>query len=147
MPGLHDRPTLVDLPTEWRCLELRLTPLAARAIFAVPMDSLRNATVEIEDVLGPRGRLLTERLRAAPTWAQRFELLDGFLAARVEQAPPPSADVVRGWHRLLETGGRVEIGALAGELRCSGVTSSRSSAGRSGSRRRPWRGSSASTGP
>jgi AraC-like DNA-binding protein len=83
------------------------------------MDSLANATVELEDVLGSEGRLLVDRLRDASSWPERFHLLDEFLGRRFAEAAPPRADVVRAWHRLRTSRGRIEIAALARELGCS----------------------------
>lgn len=49
----------------------------------------------------------------------RFAILDRELAARVLTARPPSAAVLCAWRRLVETGGRVSIGAIVGEVGCS----------------------------
>ena len=52
-------------------------------------------------------------------WDARFELLDAYIARRIEAARLPSPDVARACRRLHETGGRLEVGALAAELGCS----------------------------
>ncbi len=117
--GLHDTYAVVESGPESACLEVRLSPLAAHRILGAPMDALANRAVELEDALGPAASLLTRQLRDTSSWEARFELLDRFLARRLLDARPLSADVVRAWQRLQETAGRVEIGALAGELGCS----------------------------
>ena len=55
----------------------------------------------------------------APDWEARFELLDAYVARRIEAARPPSTDVTWACRRLRDTGGRLELGALAAELGCS----------------------------
>jgi AraC-like DNA-binding protein len=100
-------------------IEVNLTPFAARRMLGVPMHELANRVVRLEDVLGEDGRRLPERLADAESWEARFELLDAFIARRISTVPPPSPAVAYAWRRLIETDGRVGIGELAGELRCS----------------------------
>ncbi len=88
-------------------------------LLGVPMDELSALVVPLEDVLGPTAPLLVERLAEAAGWTARFDLLDALIGARVEEAREPSPDVAWAWHRLVETSGRLPIGALAGELGCS----------------------------
>jgi AraC-like DNA-binding protein len=45
--------------------------------------------------------------------------VDAFVASRLAEAPPPSPSVAWAWKRLGENRGRLDIGALAGELGCS----------------------------
>jgi AraC-like DNA-binding protein len=55
-------------------------------------------------------------LREAPTWEERFALLDAIIAERLRDSRSPSAKVVWAWRRLSATRGRVGIGSLASEL-------------------------------
>ena len=83
------------------------------------MEALTNRVVDLEDLLGGAAALLVEQLHEAPSWDARFDLVDEFVAARLAQARPPSPSVAWAWKRLGENRGRLEIGALAGELGCS----------------------------
>jgi AraC-like DNA-binding protein len=108
--------TVVDGACAPSYLELWLDPLAGYRLLGLPMDELSGQLVDLADVLGPDGRRLGERLREAPTWRQRFALLDRFLLRRLEEGPRPSPEVGRAWERLVGSGGAVPIGRLAEEV-------------------------------
>lgn len=100
-------------------IQVDLSPLAAHALFGMPMRELDPLVLDLDDVLGSGGGRLVERLREAPDWDARFDLLDRVIGRRLEEAPRASPDVAWAWRRLRETGGRVAIGGLAAELGCS----------------------------
>jgi AraC-like DNA-binding protein len=100
-------------------IQVDLSPFAARALLGRSMRELDAVVVDLEDLLGADGRRLVERLYEAPDWDARFDLLDRTIGRRLEETVPPSPDVARAWRRLRETDGRLEIGELAAELRCS----------------------------
>ncbi|HZA89831.1 MAG TPA: helix-turn-helix domain-containing protein [Solirubrobacterales bacterium] len=117
--GLHDSYVVVQAG-EWQSgIEVNLTPLGTYLLLGVPMEALTNRVVDLEDLLGGAAALLVEQLHEAPSWDARFDLVDEFVAARLAQARPPSPSVAWAWKRLGENRGRLEIGALAGELGCS----------------------------
>jgi len=72
-----------------------LTPAGVRALLGVPMAELAETTVAVDE---PG---LIDRLAGAATWADRFALLDGW-AARKIQRPRPGIDpwIVAAWHHL-----------------------------------------------
>ena len=113
--GMHAAPTIVRSASSWACIELRLTPLGAHRFLGLPMHELANRTVELEDLL-PRAGELTTRLREAHSWAERFDLVEEFLARRLADSLPPSPGVEWSWHRLRRTDGRASISELAAEL-------------------------------
>jgi AraC-like DNA-binding protein len=113
--GMHAAPAIVRGPSSWACIELRLTPLGAHRFLGLPMHELANRTVELEDLL-PRAGELTTRLREACSWAERFDLVEAFLARRLADSVPPSPGVEWSWRRLRGTGGRASISGLAAEL-------------------------------
>ena len=77
-------------------IELRLRPPVARMLLGIPLSELTGRAVELEDVLGPEGRELPERLAQAPGW-----------------------DMLRAWRVLRDSQGNVGTGALAADLGCS----------------------------
>ena len=113
-------------PTTRTCWSARTAPPAAwkspcrssapGCSSAVRCAALKNRAVELEDVLGGDARRLTMELYDAPTWEARFTILDRVLASRILTAKPPSAAVTWVWRRLVQTGGRVSIGALVDEV-------------------------------
>ena len=117
--GLHGGPALMEHAGTQEGIELRLAPPVARMLLGVPLSELTGGVVELEDVLGPEGRELPERLAGTPGWAARFDILDTVLARRVADATAPRPDMVRAWRRLRDSEGRLETTALAAELGCS----------------------------
>ncbi|WP_257459297.1 helix-turn-helix domain-containing protein [Archangium lipolyticum] len=114
--GLHETYSLTETPGAMSGLQVNFTPLGARLFFGLPMDELAHRVVGLEDVMGAEGSLLREQLLGLPEWEARFDLLDRVIATRIHatRAVPEWVDwAVR---RLVETGGRVEAGALADEL-------------------------------
>jgi AraC-like DNA-binding protein len=109
--ALSDTYSLVEHGGYQHGIEVRLTPLGARALFGVPMHELANEVVELDDLLGSNE--LVERMWDAGGWERRFAVLDDALA-RVDREP--SREVAWAWGRLRASSGRVEIGALAREL-------------------------------
>ena len=110
--GLHDRQVTTEHPGRSLGLQINLDPLAARALFGIPLHELAHRTVPLEDILG---RFLVERLAGAPDWNARFAFLDETLAPRLADAGP-SPEVAWAWQRLRETHGRVPVGELAADL-------------------------------
>ncbi|MBB4663054.1 AraC family transcriptional regulator [Conexibacter arvalis] len=118
--GMHDRWSVVEHDGRSHGVEIYFTPLGARRVLGLPLRELTNMEVELEDVLGGViGRELVERLATAPSWAERFALLDATIAARLADALQPAPMVAWAWRRLRESDGRVAVGALASEIGCS----------------------------
>ena len=113
--GLHDQPALTEHAGEGHGVQAYLTPLGARRLLGMPMGELTRDVVELEDLLGPAAAELAERLADAPTWAERFTLLERAIAQRVLEAPPIAPELAWTWERLLRSDGAVPIGALADE--------------------------------
>jgi AraC-like DNA-binding protein len=113
--GLRESSVLTEHDGYSIGMQVNLTPPGAYALLGLPMGELAGRTVDLEDVLD-KERQLPERLAALPTWGQRFQLLDAALAARLEEARPPSSCVEWAWGRLAKTNGRVSVDSLAAEL-------------------------------
>jgi AraC-like DNA-binding protein len=117
--GPSDSHALVDSFGSQRGVQVDLTPLGAYLLLGLPMREVSNRTVALEDVLGPEAAMLPERLHDANGWQARFAILDELLARRLSRGCPASPDVAWAWQRLVEMDGRLRIGGLAEELRCS----------------------------
>lgn len=114
--GVTDGPVLVGHGGSARCLQVDLTPLGARRILGVPMGELANRTVPIEDVLGRSGAGLVERVGNAPSWQERFAIIDAAFMARLSRAPDVDPGVVWSLRRITASGGTAAIGGLAADL-------------------------------
>jgi AraC-like DNA-binding protein len=117
--GLHESYALTQSGGFAICLQFNLNPLGAYQILGVPMHTLANRVIELGDILGTTARSLTAQLQDAPDWETRFGILDAFIANRVVSAKSPSPGIRWAWRQLNETGGLIDIGALATELNCS----------------------------
>ena len=114
--GLHTAPALIDHDGWQSGVQVAVSPLAARALLGLPAGELASIDVEGLDVLGPLAVEIQERLRAAPTWPERFAALDRLLLARIgADRPGPRPEVARAWRALLATGGQATVPDLAAE--------------------------------
>ena len=114
--ALHDSHTLVEHDGFQEGIEVRLTPLGARALFGMPMYELTNRVVDVEDLLGRRGEELVARLWDADSWQRRFAVLDQVIAARLDRAPRTPSELAWAWGRMRSSAGRAAVSALADEL-------------------------------
>jgi AraC-like DNA-binding protein len=114
--GASDSSTVLEGECAPSYVEVLLEPLGAYTLLGLPLDALSGRTVDLVDVLGADGRRLAEQLREAPTWRQRFALLDRFLLLRLARGPRPSPEVGWAWERLVATGGAVPIRGIAEEV-------------------------------
>lgn len=114
--GITDGPVLVGHGGSARCLQVDLTPLGARRLIGMPMSELANQSVPIDDVLGPFGHRLVQRVGEAPDWPSRFALIDSAIRARLADTAPVDAGVEWSLDHITATGGAASIGYLANEL-------------------------------
>lgn len=114
--GVSDIPAVVLGATQSCAMQVDLTPLGARALLRRPLDELTNQVVAFDDVLGPSGRILIERLHGVTSWASRFAIIDEFLIARLTNAHAGDARVAHVWSRLVASGGQARIDELARDV-------------------------------
>ncbi|WP_244198203.1 helix-turn-helix domain-containing protein [Nocardia neocaledoniensis] len=98
------------------CIEVRLAPTLAWSLLGVAPAELGRGALDLDDLWGPRTQRLRAQLAAAPTWDERFALTKSFLTQGCSPTRAPDPEVLAGWDRILSTGGRVRIGALAESL-------------------------------
>lgn len=113
--GVHDRPVRTGHFGEQSGVNAYLDPLAARRILGMPLAELTNRTVPMRDVFGREADELTERAQEAPTAAARWQVLDDWLAARLQAAPEPRPVLVHTLGRISATHGAMRMDALARE--------------------------------
>jgi AraC-like DNA-binding protein len=114
--GLHAGPALIRHDGNQVGVSLQLTPLGARALLGLPAGALAGSVVDLDDVLGRTAGELVDRLAGATTWADRFAVLDDVLARRLTDAVEPPPETARAWHRLVASGGTVDVRTLAQEV-------------------------------
>jgi AraC-like DNA-binding protein len=110
--GMHTAPALIAQDVVQSGVHVEIDPLAVPALFGVSAADVSGLVVDLAD-LGPRH--LPERLAEAPTWQDRFAVLDRtFRDALADRAP--STEVTWAWRRLTGAGGLVRVEALANEI-------------------------------
>ncbi len=101
-------------------IELRLSPLAARRCFGIPLSELAGRVVSLRDLLPKQDGSLCERLAEQPGWDDRFDLVERVIGQRLAAARFRASRVEIALDRIERSGGRVDVAALARELGCSG---------------------------
>lgn len=115
--GLHAGPALIAHDGTQRGVSIDVTPLGAQALFGMPSAELASSVVALGDLLGAAGDELADRVACAPGWAERFAAFDTVLGRLVPDEPPTvRPEVAWAWHRLVRSGGQVEVGSLAKEV-------------------------------
>jgi AraC-like DNA-binding protein len=112
---MGDTSALIDTHGAQQGIQLNLTPLGAYRLLGLPMSELANQAVALEDVLGGPAVALVDRLGAAPTWGDRYAVLDETLLGWLADGPDPDPAVAWAWNQLDAAAGGVAIGDLADE--------------------------------
>src|SRR5262249_36464987 len=123
--GLHTAPALITHEGAQSGIQLAVSPLASRALLGMPASELVSHDVDATEVCGGLATEIQQRIQDADTWPERFAVLDEALSRRVrtgqvDGGQDVSAEVRFAWERLVATGGRITVGAPAGETRGGG---------------------------
>ncbi|MEU5882574.1 AraC family transcriptional regulator [Spirillospora sp. NPDC047279] len=114
--GMHDGHGMYECEGGQHGIQLDITPLGAYTLLGMPLEELTNLAVDLAEVFGPALPALVDRLRHTGGWAERFDLLDTFLLARLEAGPAPDPEVREAWRMLSATSGLAPVAELAGEV-------------------------------
>jgi AraC-like DNA-binding protein len=86
---------------------VRLRPGVAGAVFGIPASELLDARIPLEEVIGPRASVLSERLVGAQGREAEYLLLEGIVASAIADAAPDPL-VLAATRRLGFPGSRVD---------------------------------------
>lgn len=113
--GMHDRGGAAAHAGRMLSVQVQLAPLVARRLFRVPMDQLRNSTVDLAELVGRSAEVVTDRLAHARSWDERFGLVAEYLRdlSVTDTAVDPA--ITRVVHLLHRSRGGVAVTALADE--------------------------------
>jgi AraC-like DNA-binding protein len=114
--GLHTSPARIRHDGNQHGVQLGVTPAGARALFGMPAAELAHTVVHLPEVLGGLGDELVERLAAAPSWPDRFSVLDDVLGRALTTPREPAREVAHAWSFLAHRAGAVDIESLAREV-------------------------------
>ncbi|MEU7829896.1 MULTISPECIES: helix-turn-helix domain-containing protein [unclassified Nonomuraea] len=99
------------------CVQVRLSPVIARAILGASPAELDGAVVALDDLWGREASRIRERLGEVSSWEDRFALTDALLAHRYEAGSPPvDPEVAWAWDRIVGGHGLVRVDGLAAEV-------------------------------
>ena len=113
--GLQDAPATVRHAGDLHGLHIFMTPPGARAILGVTSAELSSRVIDLSDIWGRTAGCLTERLMAAHTWQQRFNILDREFM-RALRPVDTRRELGWAWGRLAQTHGCLPIHQLARDL-------------------------------
>lgn len=94
---------------------LELTPIGCRALFGMPASEVWNTSLELEDLAGPVGAELWERLQFAPGWPERFAACDEVLGRLLTENSVEPA-LARSWQLLAASSGATPVNDIAGTI-------------------------------
>jgi AraC-like DNA-binding protein len=114
--GLGFGSVRVQQAEDLRCLQVRLSPLVARAVLGVSPADLSGTVVALDDLWGREASRIAEQLADASCWEDRFALADALIARWRETGPPTDPEVAWAWNQIVASRGRARVEALAGEL-------------------------------
>ncbi len=91
--GPHDSFALTESGGEQAGIQVNFTLVGARMFLGLPLQELANRAFPVDEVLGAEGRILVERLRAAPSWDACFVALERAILERLARATPVPEDI------------------------------------------------------
>jgi AraC-like DNA-binding protein len=98
------------------CVQVRLSPVIARAVLGVSPADLDGAVVSLDDLWGRETSRICERLGDVSSWEDRFGLTDALLIRRREAGPSIDPEVAWAWGRIVVSRGQVRVDQLAAEI-------------------------------
>jgi AraC-like DNA-binding protein len=99
------------------CVEIRLPPLAAFALFGGAVAESNQTPLDLLDVARQPVRILLDQLQAASEWRDRLAAVDQFLAGAFAQSRkriPP--ELIWAWKTLERSHGQVAIRSLSRKI-------------------------------
>jgi AraC-like DNA-binding protein len=113
--GAHDSFVLVETASS-AGIQIDFTLLGIHLFLGRPLSDLRNRCVSLDDLFGASVDSLTSELQEAVDWDSRFDIVDREIARRLDAACAPANEVLWTWRRIVQSGGRLPVGALADEI-------------------------------
>ncbi|MFI7618473.1 helix-turn-helix domain-containing protein [Nonomuraea terrae] len=99
------------------CVQVRLSPVVARAVLDVSPSDLDGSMVALDDLWGREASRIREQLAAVSSWKDRFALTDALLLRRREsRSSSVDPEVAWAWHRIVAGRGLVRVDRLAAEV-------------------------------
>jgi AraC-like DNA-binding protein len=115
-PGLGSGGAVWARGENVECVQVRLSPLIARALLGVSPADLDGVVVALDDLWGREASRIREQLGEVSSWQDRFALTDALLAHRHEAGSSVDPEVAWAWHRIVSGRGLTRVDGLAAEV-------------------------------
>ncbi|MEU4547154.1 helix-turn-helix domain-containing protein [Nonomuraea dietziae] len=115
-PGLGSGGAVWARGENVECVQVRLSPLIARAVLGVSPADLDGAVVALDDLWGRETSRIRQQLGEVSSWEERFALTDALLARRHEAGSPLDPEVAWAWNRIVGSRGLARVDGLATEV-------------------------------
>jgi AraC-like DNA-binding protein len=99
-----------------KCVQVRLSPVIARALLGVSPADLHNAIVGLDDLWGRDVSRIREQMAEVASWQERFALIDALLTSRRQAGAFVDPEIAWAWDRIVASRGRVRVDLLAAEV-------------------------------
>jgi AraC-like DNA-binding protein len=100
-------------------LQIRLSPVVARAVMGGVAAELRGMVIPLGDLWGRDAERTAQQLRGAASWDDRFAIAEAALARRQAEARAVDPEVAFAWRQIMTSRGRVRVDRLAAEVEWS----------------------------
>ena len=98
------------------CVQVRLSPVVARAVLGASPADLDGAVVALDDLWGREVSRIREQLSDVSSWEDRFALTEALLARRREARASVDPEVAWAWDRIVVGRGHLRVDRLAAEV-------------------------------
>lgn len=98
------------------CVQVRLSPVIARAILGASPADLDGTVVSLADLWGREASRIRDQLGDVSSWQDRFAFTDALLARRHEAGPSVDPEVAWAWRRIVGSHGLARVDGLAAEV-------------------------------
>lgn len=98
------------------CVQVRLSPVVARAVLGVSPAELDGAVLGLDQVWGRAAGRIGEQLGELTSWEDRFALVDAVVARRHQAGSAVDPELAWAWGRIVGTRGSIRVERLADEL-------------------------------
>src|ERR1700754_2499474 len=82
-------------------VQVRLSPVVARAVLGASPAELDGAAVPLDDLWGREASRIREQMGDVSSWQNRFALTDALLGRRCDTASSVDPEVAWVWHRVI----------------------------------------------
>jgi AraC-like DNA-binding protein len=114
--GLWSAYHVIDWPPDTQYLGVSFQPAGAYPFLKIPLSELHHQVVPLDAIWGQRAAEIRERLAAASTPEERFDVFEQFLLARLYEANPETSLVEYAVAEIARQRGALSIRALSEQM-------------------------------